>query len=425
MNRKRLIIAALLLGFMLIGCGSGIMFVHEAQASTPAGSYSITQINTYSSAFSISLEGTGNPIYFNVFKKSANTMVNPIPQSITESINSLPVVFADIADLEVVVYSDAAGSNIIAEYTLNSSNQLVAIGATVIAVTGVTLNKTTATIAAGDSEQLEATVAPADATDKSVSWNSSDTNIATVSSTGLVTAVNAGTAVVTVTSNADSSKYAECAVTVTAAPAANPNGSYSITPINQFASAFSITLQDLSNANYFNVFKKSNDTLVNDKPVSIDIALNSMPAVYADIADLEVRVYSDAAGTNLLAEFTLSSSGQLVLKGSGTDECFIATAAFGSKFDGPVVLLRQFRDRFLLTNSPGTAFDNLYYHYSPPVAAVIADSQPLKMLVRTLLAPVVAVVYLLFHPLLMIVLMGLLIISGVYWTKRRTGYTMP
>jgi hypothetical protein len=39
-----------------------------------------------------------------------------------------------------------------------------------------------------------------------------------------------------------------------------------------------------------------------------------------------------------------------------TDECFIATAAFGSKFTWPVKLLRHFRDQYLLTNSLGTAF---------------------------------------------------------------------
>jgi len=348
-------------------------------------------------------------------------MVNPAPKVITESINSLPVVFADITDLEVVVYSDAAGSNVIAQYTLNSSNQLILKGATV-AVTGVSLNKTSTTIVAGNTEQMEVIVAPADATDKNVSWNSSNTNAATVSSTGLVTAVNAGTAVIRVTSNTDNSKFAECTVSVTAAPATNPTGSYSITPINQFTSAFSITLQGVSNANYFNIYKKTNNTLVSPKPAEIGNALNSMPAVYADITDLEVKVYSDAAGTNLLAEFTLNSSGQLVLKGSGTDECFIATAAFGSKFDWPVALLRQFRDRFLLTNTLGTAFVSFYYQNSPPVAAVISDSQPLRMLVRTLLAPVVAVVYLIFHPLLLIFFIGLIMISVVYWTKTRRRY---
>lgn len=81
-----------------------------------------------------------------------------------------------------------------------------------------------------------------------------------------------------------------------------------------------------------------------------------------------------------------------------TDECFIATAAFGSKFTWPVALLRYFRDQYLLTNPLGTSFVNFYYQNSPPIAAIIASSQPLKTLARVLLAPVIAGVYLIYHP---------------------------
>ncbi len=102
---------------------------------------------------------------------------------------------------------------------------------------------------------------------------------------------------------------------VNKAYAESPSGSYSITSINMFSSAFRITLSGISNATHFNVYKKSSNTVVNSVPVSIASALNSMPAVYADITDLEVRVYSDSGG-NTIAEFTLNSSSQLVLKGS-------------------------------------------------------------------------------------------------------------
>jgi len=80
-------------------------------------------------------------------------------------------------------------------------------------VTGVTLNKTTATIAVGATEKLTATVAPDDATDKTVTWSSNDTSIATVSD-GTVTAVKVGTAKITVKTT-DGEKTADCVVTVT------------------------------------------------------------------------------------------------------------------------------------------------------------------------------------------------------------------
>ena len=65
----------------------------------------------------------------------------------------------------------------------------------------------------GDTETLTATVAPNDATDKSVTWTSSDTSVATVSNTGLVTAEASGTATITVKTT-DGNKTDTCEVTV-------------------------------------------------------------------------------------------------------------------------------------------------------------------------------------------------------------------
>ena len=79
---------------------------------------------------------------------------------------------------------------------------------------GVTLNKNTLTLNKGDSATLVATVLPDDATDKSVTWTSSNEAVATVDQTGKVTAKGKGTADVTVTSQADSTKKATCSVTV-------------------------------------------------------------------------------------------------------------------------------------------------------------------------------------------------------------------
>lgn len=94
----------------------------------------------------------------------------------------------------------------------------------------------------------------------------------------------------------------------------------------------------------------------------------------------------------------------------GIDECFIATAAFGSKFEPSVALLRHFRDHYLLTNDIGAAFVNFYYHNSPPIAAYIANSEPLKTLVRLVLLPVIAVVYSIFHPIIRIGFVCILIL---------------
>lgn len=78
------------------------------------------------------------------------------------------------------------------------------------------MNKTTTSLLVGANETLTATITPATATDKTVTYKSSDTSVATVDSTGKVSGVKAGTADITVTTK-DGSKTAKCTVTVTAA----------------------------------------------------------------------------------------------------------------------------------------------------------------------------------------------------------------
>ncbi|EOI3556406.1 UNVERIFIED_ASMBLY: Ig domain-containing protein [Cronobacter sakazakii] len=84
-----------------------------------------------------------------------------------------------------------------------------------VAVTGVTVTPATASLAVGATRQLTGTILPSDATDKSGTWTTSDATKATVSSTGLVTGVAAGTSTITFKSN-DGNFTATCAVTVTA-----------------------------------------------------------------------------------------------------------------------------------------------------------------------------------------------------------------
>ena len=71
------------------------------------------------------------------------------------------------------------------------------------------------------------------------------------------------------------------------------------------------------------------------------------------------------------------------------DACFIATAAYGSILEKHVVLLRQFRDDYLLTNSIGQHLVALYYHFSPPIADTIRDNKTLQTIARIALFPAV------------------------------------
>ena len=83
-----------------------------------------------------------------------------------------------------------------------------------VAVSGITLSKTQLTLDEGQSQTLEATISPADATNQRIGWESSDPLVATVEN-GTVTGIKAGSAVITATTE-DGGKTASCTVTVIA-----------------------------------------------------------------------------------------------------------------------------------------------------------------------------------------------------------------
>ena len=90
----------------------------------------------------------------------------------------------------------------------------VTVSPATVTVSGVELNKSTMTLSVGDTEQLTATVYPSNATNKNVSWESSNRNIAEVNQNGLITAISKGNATIIVTTE-DGGYRAECEVAVT------------------------------------------------------------------------------------------------------------------------------------------------------------------------------------------------------------------
>jgi len=92
-----------------------------------------------------------------------------------------------------------------------------------ISVTSVALDKSTANVTVGKPVQLTTTVSPSNATDKGVTWESSDTSIATVDESGLVKGVKAGKATITAITD-DGGYTATCEVTVTNATVSPQTG---------------------------------------------------------------------------------------------------------------------------------------------------------------------------------------------------------
>ena len=112
------------------------------------------------------------------------------------------------------VTAKAAGTATITVTTEDGCKTATCIVTVTVPVTGVKLNKETLELFTDGSETLTATVEPGNATNKNVTWNTSDNTVATVDENGTVTAVGAGEATITVTTE-DGSKTATCIVTVT------------------------------------------------------------------------------------------------------------------------------------------------------------------------------------------------------------------
>ncbi len=87
-----------------------------------------------------------------------------------------------------------------------------------IEVSRISLNKTTTNIQEGNTEQLTAVITPDNATNKNIIWTSNNTDVATVSDTGLVTAVGEGETTITAISESNLEVIATCTITVTAMP---------------------------------------------------------------------------------------------------------------------------------------------------------------------------------------------------------------
>ena len=105
----------------------------------------------------------------------------------------------------------AAGNDVVADQVKTKDFTITVAKKEPAAVTGIRLDRTELYLKTGDTAELKAAITPADAADKTVTWESSDAAVASVSE-GRVTAVKEGTA--TITASAANGVKAECQVTV-------------------------------------------------------------------------------------------------------------------------------------------------------------------------------------------------------------------
>lgn len=187
-----------------------------------------------------------------------------------------------------------------------------------VSVTGVTLDKTSMSIAVGSSPvTLNATVTPSDATNKDLIWSSSNTAVATVNSSGAVTPVSAGTSVITVITE-DGYKTASCTVTVTSSSTTIPVAGVSLdkTTLSMNVGSTPITLNTAispSNATNKDVTWSSSNTSV--------AAVSSSGSVSAVSTGTAVITATTKDGNKTAScTVTVYSSGTVLVTGVSLDK---------------------------------------------------------------------------------------------------------
>ncbi len=142
---------------------------------------------------------------------------------------------------------------------------------------------------------------------------------------------------------------------------------------------------------------------------------------FAGSYQIRLRV-TDKQGKQVIGSTTVTAVSQATGGGGG---CFIATAAFGSYLHPKVQVLRDFRDRFLLTNKPGRFFVRLYYATSPPIADFISRHNSIRTATRYMLTPVVLFVSHPFYMLLGIFVSGAALFITVTVLSKRKSVNAP
>ena len=190
-----------------------------ATAADGKGAYGTITIKVEDMATGVTLSPTSKELKVN---ETAQLAASVLPATANQSIKftSSDETVATVSETGLVT-ARKEGTAVItataADGSEKSASCTIKVGATAVdvPVTGITLDQPEITIEVlKDAKQLKATVEPANATNKDVVFSSSNTNVAVVSNTGLVTAINNGTATITVTSKENPSIMAKCLVKV-------------------------------------------------------------------------------------------------------------------------------------------------------------------------------------------------------------------
>lgn len=177
-----------------------------------SGTTSISSYAFYncSGLLTITIPSTVTAIGNNAFK-GCSSLTTATFQS-TQPLLRCPFDQASNPALTKIIVPNEAVSTYQTQWQYNGLYSGVTISPTTIDVTSISLSSTSVTLTPNSTKQLTCTILPSDATNKTITWSTSNSTVATVSTSGLVTAKANGTA--TITAKSANGKTATCSITV-------------------------------------------------------------------------------------------------------------------------------------------------------------------------------------------------------------------
>ena len=125
-----------------------------------------------------------------------------------------------------------------------------------------------------------------------------------------------------------------------------------------------------------------------NQTVNVSWYLNESPLfTNENVTEANCTLHAEVAGEPNVSAIASNQNGTDMQTWIWTVEenptpCFIATAAYGTPLHEDIDVLRDFRDKYLMTNPIGRAFVKIYYTTSPPIADVIRENEELRTVVR-------------------------------------------